>query len=445
MGQRVQNERTEDRQVAIASPRDSRLLAEPAILEALVGATIAQEMRNLQRLGRVQRRPEGSFAIDFGRSARRRRIYSWRGEPFRTRGTAEAALLQIRKSVAEGLSIDDAIGLVLGEGAAENRVGVRLERWLDQKRQEMDAGDLSPTYTRELDRWLGPEGHIGEFWSDRPVTAVNLRGIREWAAWLNERKGRARLKARPTLLSAKTRHNVHGAFHAFVSWLSEEDARVKLPSRWPWPAKGDEPAPTLISAETQDEILEQIVETKRGIFLALVYLGLRPGEAIALDSTDYRDGWLTVSKARKGEYTNAPIRGTKSGKVKRLPVPEELRQWIEGHHDKRSMLAGVPLFPNPDARNREGRWSSPALRENWKDACRVVGVRVGLYSGTKHSSATHLLSEGVDERSIQALLGHADLRSTRRYAQLANHAIVVALQRRRGKARADVPSVEKRK
>ena len=206
-----------------------------------------------------------------------------------------------------------------------------------------------------------------------------------------------------------------------------------MPARWPWPSKGDEGHVAIISAATQDEILEQIPEPKRGIFLALVHLGIRPGEAVALDSTDYRDGWLTVSKARKGEYTTAPIRGTKSGKIKRLPVPEELRCWIERHHDKRSLLAGRPLFRNPDARNSAGRWSSPALRENWERACKAIGVRVGLYSGTKHSSATHLLSEGVDERSIQALLGHADLRSTRRYARLAGQAIVLAIGRRRGK------------
>jgi len=51
-----------------------------------------------------------------------------------------------------------------------------------------------------------------------------------------------------------------------------------------------------------------------------------------------------------------------------------------------------------------------------------------LYEGTKHSTATHMLRRGVQERTIQALLGHRDARSTRRYARLADEALVEAIQ-----------------
>ncbi len=56
-------------------------------------------------------------------------------------------------------------------------------------------------------------------------------------------------------------------------------------------------------------------------------------------------------------------------------------------------------------------------------------IEVGLYEGCKHALGTHLTSQGVQERHIQWLFGHADPRSTRRYAQLADVALVRGLKR----------------
>jgi site-specific recombinase XerD len=65
----------------------------------------------------------------------------------------------------------------------------------------------------------------------------------------------------------------------------------------------------------------------------------------------------------------------------------------------------------------------------WQRACAAVGVRAKLYEGTKHSRATDLLLQGVPERVLQALLGHRDARSTRRYARLADSALVDVIRR----------------
>jgi len=68
----------------------------------------------------------------------------------------------------------------------------------------------------------------------------------------------------------------------------------------------------------------------------------------------------------------------------------------------------------------------------WKAACVATGVEISLYEGTKHSRATDLLRQGVTERVLQALLGHRDARSTRRYARLADEALVDAIRPRCG-------------
>ncbi|HME72289.1 MAG TPA: tyrosine-type recombinase/integrase, partial [Myxococcota bacterium] len=93
-------------------------------------------------------------------------------------------------------------------------------------------------------------------------------------------------------------------------------------------------------------------------------------------------------------------------------------------------------------RRPAGPWYKKALAREWRAACASVGVTSKLYEGTKHSRATELLRLKVDERTLQALLGHRDARSTRRYARLSDQALVEAI--RRPRSASVVPAFETR-
>ncbi|WP_341236004.1 tyrosine-type recombinase/integrase [uncultured Sulfitobacter sp.] len=47
----------------------------------------------------------------------------------------------------------------------------------------------------------------------------------------------------------------------------------------------------------------------------------------------------------------------------------------------------------------------------------------------RHSAATLLIEEGIDIRMIQALIGHANLKTTLIYVRVSNHALRRALER----------------
>ncbi len=99
-------------------------------------------------------------------------------------------------------------------------------------------------------------------------------------------------------------------------------------------------------------------------------------------------------------------------------------QWIE-RHVVGQRIGKAAMFVNPRTRKR---WTATTLREWWKAASIKAGVEVGkFYEDTKHTFATEAQRRGVPERLLQRYLGHSSASSTRRYAQLADEALVDVL------------------
>ena len=320
----------------------------------------------------------------------------------------------------DGETIERALAPYLARVSPETLVSAKMALWLDGRQADVRAGDLSPTYLRELMRYARAGGEFS-FWDGRPIYGIETGDLIDWNRWLAKRG-----------LSPKTRHNVLGAFRTFLRWLLMRGDLEAVP-RFP-EVRVPEYAPTILTLEQQDLVLDQIPWERRGAFLAAARLGLRPGEIRALDLDDYQEGRLRVARAIQGPNSKAPTGPTKTRSATWIPVfDDELRAWIEWrlrYVAAEDRLRGrVALFPNPSARNREQRWISNAVREEWKRAAERVGLRVKMYEGTKHTLATNLLERGATMDVVQALLRHRDRRSTERYAKLDIGAAVRALPR----------------
>jgi integrase len=169
------------------------------------------------------------------------------------------------------------------------------------------AGERAPRTLREYRRWARPGGH-SEFWRNRSVHAVGPLASREYLKWLRLRN-----------VTGKTAWNIVAGFHAFLGWLVEVEQLAAVP-RVAWPKK-PRSNPATVGPSTQRAILDAIPEEKRGVFLAMALLCVRPSEAVEMTSRQLRgDGWITidVSRADRGLYCGT--KGVKNDEPKTLPL-----------------------------------------------------------------------------------------------------------------------------
>lgn len=149
---------------------------------------------------------------------------------------------------------------------------------------------------------------------------------------------------------------------------------------------------------------------------------------------------LIVTGLRISELTNVKVRDVspdgsqilvngKGSKERIVFVPnrelqEELRHVLEARYAQGGSSA--PLFLNTEGR----RLRSATFRKRLRALSRRHGIEPHLTPHRfRHSAATLLIEEGIDIRMVQALLGHASLKTTEIYVRVSNHALRRALER----------------
>ncbi|MEM1150202.1 MAG: tyrosine-type recombinase/integrase [Pseudomonadota bacterium] len=149
---------------------------------------------------------------------------------------------------------------------------------------------------------------------------------------------------------------------------------------------------------------------------------------------------LIVTGLRISELTNLKIcdvspdggqilaRG-KGSKERMVFVPNrELQDEFERYCRLRAErgTTASPLFLNTVGR----RLCAATFRKRLRALSQRLGIEPHLTPHRfRHSGATLLIEEGIDIRMVQALLGHANLKTTEIYVRVSNHALRRALER----------------
>ncbi len=202
--------------------------------------------------------------------------------------------------------------------------------------------------------------------------------------------------------------------------------------------------PVVLTKEEVSKILS-LIDGTTGIIVKLLYAGgLRISETVRLRVQDIDFGFKQIT-----------VRDGKGKKDRVTPLANSLIEPLQNHLDKIKLIHSKDLekgfgtvylpyalsrkYPNSNKEfswqyvfpsrniatdprtkiNRRHHVDQSVINKAIKRATKLCGINKKVSAHTfRHSFATHLLQTGIDIRTIQALLGHADLQTTMIYTHV---------------------------
>ncbi|MCF2595894.1 site-specific tyrosine recombinase XerD [Pseudoflavonifractor phocaeensis] len=242
---------------------------------------------------------------------------------------------------------------------------------------------------------------------DIPLTEVLSQDVDEYAHSLS-RKGKSPATVTRSVASIKS----------FYNCLIGLGAVDRNPAKGVTPAKVERKLPQVLTGKEVELFLEQPECTDlkgyrdRAMLELLYATGIRVSELIALDVDDLNLPGGVLKCYSKGKERIIPL------------YPAAIRALNEYVHNVRPQLVDAldetALFVNMNGErmSRQGFWK---LIKYYQEK---AGIKKDITPHTlRHSFAAHLLENGADLRSIQEMLGHADISSTQIYSRLLNQKI----------------------
>lgn len=175
--------------------------------------------------------------------------------------------------------------------------------------------------------------------------------------------------------------------------------------------------PTVLSIEEVDKLLDIPLKTKydyrNKAMLEILYgSGLRISELINLTTRDV-------------DFENAVIRCLGKGSKERIvPINDYIIHYLKLYLDKRNLFLikgqNDYLFLN----NHGKQMTRQGFLKNLQKILKEKNITKHVTPHTlRHSFATHILSGGADLRSIQLLLGHSDISTTKIYTHISHEKV----------------------
>ncbi len=246
---------------------------------------------------------------------------------------------------------------------------------------------------------------------------INDAMVREFRLWLN-RQSTGNNRATGATLTKKTQNYYLIALRAFLKYLARQEIK-SMPAEKIELAKVNERQLDLI---TQIELKKLLAAPKgndlkslrdKAILELLFSTGLRVSELCSLTS----EIDLTTSELS--------IRG-KGGKVRVVFISDEAKNAVQKYLSERKDMSDALFVQIKNEKNKKENIEAKALTK--RSVERIVkyhAIKAGISKKVtphviRHCFATDLLSNGADIRSLQAILGHANIGTTQIYTHVTD-------------------------
>ncbi len=271
------------------------------------------------------------------------------------------------------------------------------ENWL--VREKKASENTLSSYLRDVrqfSQWLDGEGIA--------LPQVTRDDVRQYAAYLS-----AKGKSDATVVRSVA------ALKSFYCYMVAGHHTPANPAKGFTPTKLERRLPEILTSREVDLFLEQPdpSDAKGGrdkAMLEVLYAtGIRVSELIALDLQDVN---LSVGFVRCAGKNKERIIPLYKAAVRALAgyINDIRPQLLEDPHE-----SALFVNMNGDRMSRQGFWK---IVKQYQEK---AGISKDITPHTlRHSFAAHLLENGADLRSIQEMLGHADISSTQIYAQVVS-------------------------
>ena len=276
-----------------------------------------------------------------------------------------------------------------------------------------------------MDCLAGYEAYLKERKKSSPNTLSSyLRDIRQYLAWLEEEgltpeqavRGDVERYIRSLNGKGKSPATVTrclASLKSFYTYLLGEGAVEINPARGQASAKVERKLPHILTAKEVELFLEQPDSSEpKGCrdkaMLELLYAtGIRVSELIGLDLDHVN---LSAGFIRCPGHGKERIIPLYPAAVKALQeYIDHVRPQVIEHQDERALFVNM----SGERMSRQGFWK---IIKHYQEK---AGIQKDITPHTlRHSFAVHLLENGADLRSIQEMLGHADISSTQIYTHV---------------------------